>query len=118
MIYIFFNFVKSNFDPNSTISGENFLWFGSTFFINSLFAIIGILCFFNYEKYFATLKFWCVYKLFFVVFTTFLLFYGALNIKTYFFMFSPIDFFFFVYLFLLIKETKISEEHYKEENKN
>jgi hypothetical protein len=109
MIYVFFNFVKSFFDKSNIISGENLLWFGSTFFANFIFALSGILAFINFEKYAQTLKFWCFFKLILILYVIILLFRGSIGLSAYFIIFFPLDFFIFFYLYFLTKEKKSTE---------
>ncbi|HOV13738.1 MAG TPA: hypothetical protein PK771_05600 [Spirochaetota bacterium] len=105
-IYLFFNFIKNTVDPSSKIIGENILWFGTVVFINLLFSLSGIMASVNFDKYLGTLKFWYVFKLFFLCFIIFLLFYGVISLKTYFLLFAPFDFFIFLFLLLVTKEAK------------
>jgi hypothetical protein len=98
-IFIFFNFIKSYYgEAGRVISGENWLWFGSNFFINALFALSGVLCFINMKKYVVITKFWSIYKLMFIVYIIFLLFFQKISLNTYLVILAPIDFFLFFYL--------------------
>lgn len=105
IIYLFLNYVKTSIDPSSKIIGEGFLWFGSAVFLNLLFAVAGILCFFDTHKYLIMMRFWYVFKIFFVVFIVFLLFQNIINLRTYFLLFAPFDFFIFLYLMLFEREN-------------
>ena len=104
LIYFFLNFAKSNLGQDTKIVNEKFLWFGTTVFLSMLFAVSGILSYINSEKYLVVTKFWSIFKLFFIAFIIFLLFYGVMTLKTYFLLFAPFDFFIFLYLILFVKE--------------
>jgi hypothetical protein len=106
MIYLFFNFVKSNLpDATGIITGEYWLWFGSNFFINVLFGLSGILCFIDYKKYFVMTRFWYVYKLISVIYMVFLLFSQKLDIVTCAMILAPVDLFIFFYLVFIPEES-------------
>jgi hypothetical protein len=110
VIFLLFNFFKSYLkDFDNTIIGENWLWFGSSFFVNVLFALSGILCFINMKKYFIMTKFWSAYKLVFIVYIVFLLFFQKIQLNTYFIILAPIDFFLFFYLIFLDFNEKENE---------
>ncbi|HPO50981.1 MAG TPA: hypothetical protein PLO89_11705 [Spirochaetota bacterium] len=97
-IYFFLNYTKSFMGSDPRISGENFLWFGSAFFANALFAFSGVTAFINPAKYLIVTKFWALFKFVFLVFVIFLLFYGLTSLRTYFLIFAPFDFFIFLFL--------------------
>jgi hypothetical protein len=111
MIYLFFNFVKSNLlDAGGLISGECWLWFGSNFFINVLFGLSGILCYLNYNKYYIMLRFWGIFKLILIIYIVFLLLSQKIDISTYFVTLAPVDLFIFFYLFFMTdKKTDENE---------
>ena len=107
IIYLFINFVKLNFDRSNVIQGETWFWFGSTAFISIIFAIGGVMIFFNPKKYQIIVRFWCAHKLFLVVFYIFLLFTNKTTIQSYFYLLLPVDF--FIFLFALFNKVENNE---------
>jgi hypothetical protein len=99
MIYFFFNYVKFKFDLSTSISGENWLWFGSMSFINILLGFTGILCYINYQKYFVIKNIWIAYKSFFLIFTIFLIILKLISFHTCILLLTPIDILILILLF-------------------
>jgi hypothetical protein len=110
IVYLFSNFVKLNFDPGHTISGDGWLWFGMTFTASMIFASSGILNWLNPARYSVMLLFWSVFKLVFLAFTLFLLFFGSIGFFQFIFIGAPFDLFLVLFLLLGRYHAPASQE--------